>query len=77
MQNGGMIASADLAADFFESDAGHRVAQIHCDLAWNDNFVVSFVAANVVYTDVEVFGYRIDDQCRCYFLFFIRRDNIF
>ena len=38
MQNGGMIASAHLGTDFFQSDACQIAAEVHRDLAWYDDF---------------------------------------
>jgi len=57
----GVIASAEVAAYFFEAIAGVPARQEHADLTWERHALVAFLALQVAHLDVVVLGHCFED----------------
>jgi len=64
--NSCVVASAKVSSNFLEAVPGQISGQIHTNLTWCNNALVTFFALQISKSDVEMPGYDIDNISDAY-----------
>ena len=67
MYDGGMVPSSQVASDGLERSGRHIPAQVHDDLSWVYDFLITFLGWNIQGGKAEMIGNHLDNQVRGHF----------